>query len=228
MLVHPGQPDPVPVALGVQRVRLADVGYPGPAGHRADQPGPAGQPAAGRDRQVGVRAAAEDQAAALRDTHHQPRRRAHPGRHGGGGLVIHGLLPVGERCGGHPGRGWGRMRDCPGTDSGPAAERSASQSLGRAAQPGGSRNPGMACRRVDAVGWAKSRGEVRTWPAGPVFHVGRRARAGAQVTARAGAQGGGRSRPTRSWGDPRARIWHLAPGCARRPAGRRVPPRFVH
>src|SRR5215831_4366092 len=32
------------------------------------------------------------------------------------------------------------------------------------------------------------------WPAGPVFHVGRRARAGMQVTARAGARGGGRSR----------------------------------
>ena len=31
-------------------------------------------------------------------------------------------------------------------------------------------------------------------PAGPVFHVGRRARAGMQVTARAGARGGGRSR----------------------------------
>ena len=31
-------------------------------------------------------------------------------------------------------------------------------------------------------------------PAGPVFHVGRRARAGTQVTARAGARGGGRSR----------------------------------
>jgi hypothetical protein len=28
--------------------------------------------------------------------------------------------------------------------------------------------------------------------------------------------------PARSWGDPRARIWHLAPGCARRPGGRRV------
>jgi hypothetical protein len=31
-------------------------------------------------------------------------------------------------------------------------------------------------------------------PAGPAFHVGRRARAGMQVTARAGARGGGRSR----------------------------------
>ncbi len=65
-IVHPRQPYPVAVALGIQRMRVADVRYPGAAGHRADQARPPGQPAPGRDHQVRVVATAEHEAGALR------------------------------------------------------------------------------------------------------------------------------------------------------------------
>src|SRR5256885_11244761 len=100
--------------------------------------------------------------------------------------AVTAFLPVGT-C-----RAGGRARGSVATGPGRRRNGSASQQS----------KPGHPDRRIPeygdgrpvlpAVGWAKSRGEVRTWPAGPVFHVGRRARAGAQVTARAGARAGAR------------------------------------
>jgi hypothetical protein len=62
---HPGQPDPVAVTGHVDRVRPADVGDPGPFWCRPDHPGPPGQPAPSRDRQVYLRAPPEHQMAAF-------------------------------------------------------------------------------------------------------------------------------------------------------------------
>jgi hypothetical protein len=62
---HPGQPDPVAVASDVERVRPADVGDPGSFWCRPDHPGPPGQPAASRNRQVNLWAPPEHQMAAF-------------------------------------------------------------------------------------------------------------------------------------------------------------------
>jgi hypothetical protein len=62
---HPRQPDPVAVPSHVERVRPADVGDPGPLRCRPDHPGPPGQPAPSRDRQVHLGAAPEHQMAAF-------------------------------------------------------------------------------------------------------------------------------------------------------------------
>jgi len=55
-----GQPDPVAVARDVERVRPAHIRDPRALRGRGDDPGPAGQARAGRDRQVHIRPAPED------------------------------------------------------------------------------------------------------------------------------------------------------------------------
>jgi hypothetical protein len=62
---HPRQPYPVAVPGDVERVRPADVGDPGPFRRRPDYPGPPGQAAPSRDRQVDLGAAPEHQMAAF-------------------------------------------------------------------------------------------------------------------------------------------------------------------
>ena len=77
VVLQPGQPDPVSLALHVQRVGAADVDDPGARRHRGHDPGPPGQPAPGRDGQVNLRPAAEDDLVSLRDEHRVARGRTH-------------------------------------------------------------------------------------------------------------------------------------------------------
>ena len=102
------------------------------------------------------------------------------------------------------------------------------RSLSRATLTGGSRNPGMVGRCFPRLAGRSPGARCGRGPQGPVFHVGRRARAGAQVTARAGAQGGGRSRQRGSGGTcgpGSSTSLRAAPGRPGRPPG---PLCFVH
>jgi hypothetical protein len=105
---HPREPDPVAVPSHVERVRPADVGDPGSLRCRPDHPGPPGQPAASRDRQVHLGAAPEHQMAAFGEPDDlarrgtdvrchwisvEPgRRRKHPRTRGWRGRAVQGLL----------------------------------------------------------------------------------------------------------------------------------------
>ena len=75
--LHPRQPDPVPVAGHVQRVRLADVGDPGPVRRRRDQAGPPGQPPPAGYRQVHLGPAPEYQLASFGEPDDLARRSTH-------------------------------------------------------------------------------------------------------------------------------------------------------
>ncbi len=74
---HARQPDPVPVARHVERVRLADVGDPGTLRGRRDHAGPPGQPPPSGDRQVHLRSSPEYQLAAFGEPDDLARRSTH-------------------------------------------------------------------------------------------------------------------------------------------------------
>jgi hypothetical protein len=79
--LRPGQPDPVAVARHVQGVRAADIGYPGAFRGRPDHPGPPGQPAPSRNRQVHLGAPPENQVTAFGEPDHLARRGTHMRSH---------------------------------------------------------------------------------------------------------------------------------------------------
>jgi len=131
-LLHPGQPDPVAVALGVERVGAADVGDPRARGHGADHPGTPRKPPPRGDRQVRVRPPAEHQPAALGDPHDQAGGRGDARGGRVAGLRGRHRLPV---CGNRHGCG--------------------SASVGPGARQGRSRNPGMASGRRPGLATGK-------------------------------------------------------------------------
>ena len=75
--LRPGQPDPIAVARHVERVRAADVGNPGTLGRGPDDPGPAGQTPASRDRQVDLGTPPEYQMTAFGEPDDLARRCTH-------------------------------------------------------------------------------------------------------------------------------------------------------
>jgi len=104
--LRPRQPDPVAVAGHVEGVGAADVGDPGTLGRGPDDPGPAGQPPASRNRQVDLGTPPEYQMTAFGEPDDLARRGTHMRGHeitirpaiGGGHPRIRGC-PEPPRCG---------------------------------------------------------------------------------------------------------------------------------